>query len=124
MNFKKVIYILCALCLLLSGCTSHQTGSAILGISGILVLFIAILRTYSSVRYAQSRKRNRRRKPETPQQLLMTAILYAAALVLVLAALLCIKTSNTASAPTEQTISTETTQPLPTEPQSQFLPHP
>lgn len=125
MKEQKMICLICALGLCLTGCGTHQAGALMFGILGTLVLAFAILRTYSSVMYSQSRRKKRHRKPEPVQQLLLTAILYAAALVLILAALLCNKTGKAIqpdSVPEQTTGSTSSTQSSEAEPDPLFAP--
>lgn len=88
MRKYTILSILGALCFCLTGC-SAQGGSTIFMILGILALALAALRTYGSIQYSRSRKRNRRRKPEPTEQILFTVILYVLALVLFLAAAVC-----------------------------------
>ena len=87
MKYRKIIPLLCAVSVSLSGCSTQSAGGLALAILGILVLFFAIVRTYSSIQYSKSRRTKRRRKKEPAQSILLTAILYALALVLILGAL-------------------------------------
>ena len=87
MKKLKSFSMLGAICLTLSGCSSQSAGSFVLAILGILILLFAILRTYSSIQYSRSRRTKRRRKKEPVHSILLTAILYAAALVMILGAL-------------------------------------
>ncbi len=108
-----------ALCLSLGGCSGQTAGCAALIILGVIVLLFAFLRTYGSVQYSRSRRTKKRRKKEPLQSLLFTAILYASALVLILAALL-VGRSAPIGAPAETTEPTETT--VETEPPITFKP--
>ena len=101
MKKQGFISLLTAIALTFTGCNGGKSGMLILGILGILVLLFAIMRTYSSVQYARSRQRKKHRKKESAEQILLTVILYALAVVLLLGAALCIK--NAGSAPGSET---------------------
>lgn len=105
MKKTKTFSLLGAMCLTLSGCSGQSAGSFVLAILGILILLFAILRTYSSIQYSRSRRTKRRRKKEPAESILLTAILYAAALVMILGALV----MGRSDAPDPQT--SESTQP-------------
>lgn len=124
MKTQKIISVLLGASLFLSGCAAQKTGVAIFGILGLLVLAFAGVRTYGSVMYSRSRKTKRHRKPEPVHQLLLTAILYAAALVLILGALLCAKApaAEPDTPPAQTTESTAETVPAETEQESLFAP--
>ena len=113
MKRQQLLCAVLAFCLTLTGCSSQSAGGTTLIILGILVGLFAILRTYSSVQYSRSRRTKKRRKKEPLESILLTAILYALALVLVLGGLLLGKapaadvpdttTEATTEATTEQT---------------------
>ena len=90
----KFLLLLSAVSLFLTGCSTNNSSTWIFLLLGTLTLLLGILRVYSSVKYSKSRKRKRHRKPESLDQILLIVIIFMLALVFLLAAAVCEKSSG------------------------------
>ena len=89
MKRTKFAFLVSAVSLLLTGCSTNHSGVWIFALLGIFTLLLGVLRVRSAMQYNKSRRRKRRKKSESPEQILLTVIIFVLALVFFLAAAVC-----------------------------------